>query len=65
MSAPTPAPAVQTCYQPVHKLTGERGPALPYAINAALWIIERRDSSAWRWEAVPVAVPPRVIQSRP
>lgn len=38
--------------QPIHRTTGERGPVFPFASLAALWIVARVDSRAWRWEPV-------------
>lgn len=38
--------------QPIHRTTGARGPVFPFASLAALWIVARVDSRAWRWEPV-------------
>ena len=40
--------------QPIHRLTGERGPVCESATEAVLWIVTHEDPGAWTWECVAV-----------
>ena len=41
-----------TGYQPVHLISGLRGPVMEFATQAALWIAHQPDVFNWRWDPV-------------